>query len=494
MIFSFNPGKLSSKNRGFALILTLLALSLLSVIGFGMIALTTVQSKTMTERMSRAKAYSYARAGIGQAKATLKGNYEWTGGTTIVKADQQGEMEEGYVVTVVPDPNNANTPYKTWQVKSTGYFNGSKRTLEAWFDMETFALWALFFDDGENTGFTNADKMNGKVHTNRRMKLYGCPRFADRSTSSNIQHNSSGSVTWKDGSYDVANNRYKMASGRYTDDPSKYYWRYRTGDGNYGYDTYYIRDYDGNPAPENFAGAQPEIPLPTYNNPDLYGASTPKYFDYVESHCNGYVLEGNVYMKFDANGTVELTNSSGNLITKNKDGDPIVNPVSTQDLTIKVLGDIYLGYPRDGNPDIMTGRTTIIAARKPNGSGGYVKVKDSVVYKDKLQDILGIVAERDVQIKTGPYDVGDLEIDASVMALNGKVTVDSCTSGVRRGDLIIYGGVVAYQLAGTENASCTTGYGTKWSYDPKLYLKPPINWPLTGKVRPVSIRDLGALN
>ncbi len=479
--------------KGFALILTLLALSLLSVIGFGMVALSTVHSKSMKERMTRVKAYSYARAGIGQALATLKTNYQWTGGESIIVQNNDGDMQEGYNVVVVPDANNPNTPYKTWQITSTGYCDGSKRKLEAWLDMETFALWALFFDDGEGTGFTNEDKMDGKVHTNRRFKLYGSPRFADRATSSNVQRDSSGSVTWKDPDYDLTNNRYKMSGSNYTDDPSRFYWRTSTSGSDYGYDRYYIRDMDGNPTPENLAGAQPDIPLPTYNNPDMYGASTPKYFDYVEAHCNGYVFERDVYFYFSEDGTITMKNSSGNMINTNKFGDAIVNPVNAQDATIKVIGNVYIGYPRDGVAEKMKGRTTIIAASK-NSSTGYIKVQDSVVYKDKETDILGLVAEKDVQIMTGPYDVGDLEIDASIMTLNGSVTVNQCTSGRRRGDLIIYGGVVCKALAGTENASCTTGYGTKWSYDPKLYMKPPVNWPLTGKIRAVSIKDKGSLN
>ena len=439
--------------KGIALFLTLVILTLMSVIGFGLVGICKAHNKQAFEQQDSLEAYYMARIGIAKAVNELETNYWWATSAPFEYAYQTEDTEiiEGYRVSVWAHPDNATRTNKVWKVTSTGIYKGHKRTLTAWLAPETFAIFA-YFTDSEKMGtttiwFWDKDELYGRVHTNGYFSVSGHPKYTDKVTSTN-----NGDSKY----YDTTNRYYQ--GGRWYSDPEKYYRYYN----NYSYD--YPVAQSGYESDFSFAGGQPEIPLPT--NTDSIKNGADKLYDYTTK------------LKFYDNGTVRVQNQNRTT------GQWTTEYLNTEVLTLHVDGKVII----EGGT--LKGKCTV-------GGTEDIEILDSLVYKDKSLHSMGVVAGDDIVLKTSPYTNKDISLHMTMMALNGSFYVDQYSSGYPRGTLNIFGGLIQYQRGpvGTfSGGSIRTGYSKNYRYDEKLKTNPPPNYPTTNNVIITAIKDHRALN
>lgn len=317
-----------------------------------------------------------------------------------------------------------------------------------WLQQDSFAKFAYFTEREQTSAaqtiwFVGRDSITGAAHTNGYFSINGNPKFSEKVTSANNS----------DSAYNNRDRTYRMGSYTYTD-PAKFYHPY----------TNYTSDY---PAPLNnspsfsFSGGQAEIPLP-------------RNIDVVSRNAN-YTYNGNTTITLLNTGAMQVTPPSGRTFTQT---------IPPEGATVYVNGTLDL-------QGTLKGKLTI-------GTSGNMNITGNVLYSDRSTDVLGLVSGAHVVVKTDANRRQDLEIDAAIMALNTSFYVDNYQSGVSRGTLHIFGGLIQKNrgAVGTFNGSTgtiSTGYSKDYVYDTKLVNYPPLNFPTTGQITIKAIQDMGAL-
>jgi len=451
--------------EGIALFLTLAVLTILSIVGYGLVVISTVQSRDVNNDLNTNKAYYLSRLGISKAIDEIEHDYWW--GTSEIQSF--GTEEGTYTISVWVPNSNQTSSNKIWKVVSVGYFGNSSRTLTAWLQLESFAEFA-YFTESEKMGsttiwFTDRDRLEGKVHTNGYFSFYNKPLFSDRVTSHNAN----------DYYYNSSSRLYSVGGHVYTD-PSKFYHYY------YGYNYDYPIALDASPD-FSFAGGQPDIPLPEDTGSIADNANQKIYQDVDLTFLDSGKVK--VQTKRTYSRWVRVRRNGRWVWERRTQQSTQTDYYSTDDLTLYVGGDVNLLGGK------VKGKVTV-------GAQGDVYIKDSVTYKDSEKDVLGIVSEEDIIISTDRWRRKDVQIDAILMTLTGSFYVDRYDSGVHRGTLGIFGGLIQYNRGpvGTFNSytgTVMTGYNKNYIYDKKLINLPPPNFPTTGNIAILSIQDRQAL-
>lgn len=441
--------KKGSSNRGIALAFTLFALLIISVVGLGIVSVLITGSRGSYGYFHNTRALHYAKAGISRAIAELEINTLWT-----TKIESMGSGS--YAVTATPDPNNLTRTLKQWSVVSTGTSLGATRNLTVLLQQNSFAAYAYFTDkelsvSGATIWFFSRDQLTGPVHTNGYFSFAGHPQFSAQVTSTQGVVNGP-----LDPYYNQSNNTYTQGpgSGPYTN-PFYFYHPY----------TSYSADspvaLGGSPT-FSFSGGQPNIPMPSNLNS-------------IQNHAS-QTFNGDCTFVFNNNATVTASNLAG--------GSPCVLPpggptYSTSNATFWVSGNTSVSGTLSGHLTIGSG-----AASGANGLPPGIVITGNVVYNDPTRDVLGLAAVNNITVNTNQNVVRDLTINASLLALT-SFGVQNYNSGVARGTLHIYGGVIqtARGAVGTfGSGGLRTGYAKDYRYDPVLANIPPPNFPTTGQI------------
>lgn len=429
--------------RGFALALSLLLILILATVSFGAMSLSTLDSRTARQDAEAARAFYAARAGLSLAMARLAWDFDWRAGSGTLG-------DETYAVQVVPRADNASRLDKAWRVTSVGTCGEARRELQATVELESFARFAYFTDQefsSANTPiyFATRDELDGAVHTNGYFHVSGHPRFASRMTSSN----------GGDGLYDGASYTYRKEGTQRN--PARFY-RPQT---NYATDS--PSPLDASPS-FSFAGGQSRIPLPA--DPGLIRRSADR--SYTGTH----------ELQFRADGSVLVRRRSGStwttVETLRSDASPGV--------TLYVEGEVYVN-------GTVRGRVTLGASRD-------VHLNGDLVYADPALDVMGIVGQEDIVVEASSTVRRDRYVHAIMMALDGSFRVESYDSGVARGELHLFGGVIQARRGPVGTLSGTairTGYAKDYRYDQKLLHHPPLNFPTTGQLQLRSLLDRGSV-
>jgi hypothetical protein len=437
--------------KGIAMALTLFAMFLLFVIGMALVSIMMTESRSAVGQLMATKTYYAARSGLARALLELSADYNWGQNSSTDPDDwTRGNVGDAfYNVKTWASPSNTGNVYKLWQVTSVGRIGSFKRTLVTWVETESFSKFAYFTDSekgasGDTIWFFSRDRLNGNVHTNGYFSISGNPRFGGRVDS----HNDSDSC-YK-GAY------YSQGGGNYTD--PFYFYRYYYG---YGYDRPIPIDENSN---FSFAGGMPEIPLPK---------DTGNIKDKAD-----YIYNGNVTM------VLHNTGAAGYMdVTCGGSTDYNV-PISATGTTVYTTGQLTIS-------GTLAGRMTIAAK-------GQITIPNDILYADRARDVLGMVSEGHIVISRNPNQKRDIEVDAAIMTLNNSFKVNQHDSGVARGTLHIFGGIIqkhrgAVSTFNGATGTLATGYAKDYQYDEKLVNLPPPNFPTTGKLRVKAWLDMGSM-
>jgi hypothetical protein len=153
----------------------------------------------------------------------------------------------------------------------------------------------------------------------------------------------------------------------------------------------------------------------------------------------------------------------------------------------------------------IDGQLTVVA-------NGDIEVWDDILYYDSTpyggpnpdcDDVLGMIAaghpKGDIIISYTPPNKSDCILHCVMMALQKNIEAQDYMHHPPRGDLIIYGGMMAdysIHLAQLDAyGGVLSGYRRDYRHDPRLFTMPPPFFPLTGRYAPIDwgeVRRSGA--
>jgi hypothetical protein len=135
---------------------------------------------------------------------------------------------------------------------------------------------------------------------------------------------------------------------------------------------------------------------------------------------------------------------------------------------------------------ILDGELTI-------GSYRNIYIVDDVLYQGSsatgtpqagCNDLLGLVAESNVIYADNTANQIDLRVNAVMMALNTSITAENYSSGLPRGTLTVWGGLIQKRrgpVGTTSGGVIDHGYQKDYHYDSRVTAWTPPGFPLTGQ-------------
>lgn len=452
--------------KGLALYLTLIMLMVLAAAVFGFHGIYRLQRRAKEQEWNSTRAYYLARTGIARACRELKTNHWWAASKAFdFKYPVEVNGGGGYSVSVWAPVTNLKSSRKVWKVTSTGRFAGARRTLTAWMETQSFARYAYFTNsetwDGQPLWFTDTDRITGRIHTNGYFSFYRHPRIAGIVTS----HNGA------DPLFDRQKLIYQQGGKKYYK-PS-YFYHYFSG---------YGKDEPVSSTPNeggfSFQGAQSAVSLPRDTSSLRINADR--------------FYTGEVKVKFLDTGKVKVTyKETGNEKEPGERMEPYDTREDGEKTRSEELDAENLTIFIDGKGIIEGG---VFQGSCTVASSGDIEIQDGVYYREPGNEILGLVAENDVVIKTDPYRQKDLNLDMIILALNGSFRVDEYDKGEPRGTLIVRGGVIQNRRGPAaarvpDSMGIRSGYYKNYIYDPSLIHRPPPNFPCTDRIIILSMQD-----
>jgi cytoskeletal protein CcmA (bactofilin family) len=317
-----------------------------------------------------------------------------------------------------PDVDVPPNSIPTWDqytrlLYATATYNGTTVETEVMLTQDSFSRFSYFTDVEPVIYFFSGDSLTGPVHSNDQFNMAGTPTFNGRVTSTEM---------------------YRSIPGTYTE-------------------------------PVFLEGANfeaREIPLPTDEQLNELRSA---------GNIGGLKYENSIDVELFSNGDIEidettLVPSGGTTIVTHYKNMNDFNGVisSTQDISIKGQ---------------LNGELTVHSEKDIEITGDLTYSEDPRV-NENSDDILGLVSEGNVMIeKNAHLDHGysDIEIHASIMALDQSFYVEDYNQGSPRGEIELLGGIIQETrgAVGTFSGNSTsTGFNKNYAYDQRLLrINPP---------------------
>ena len=424
-----NSGKIIINKKGAALIITYMAIALLIAFGGFVIDVSNSQNKTANLFKRQAQVISIAEAGLDRALVWIRSQGSPPLGS-IASISQNlpptGTPIGSYTVafTDLGSPGGAPS-IRRYRVRSTGTIGTVSQTVTNYLQTDNYARYIWFTDsesyEGTNVWFWDQDHLNGPTHTNGHFNIKGKPVFK-------------GEVRSVDDYIRYFNNGTNINSSNLSNSP------------------YDLPDFQ-----DTVTLGSDSINMPTQAL-NLRAAST----------NGGIRLTGDTTILLNSNGTMNVTNNNQSPKWNNKN------------MALPVNGALFVNNGNLNVSGTLRGRLTV-------GASGDINVTNNIIYaNDPRQsgststDTLGLISERDVMIdESAPTN---LEIDASIMALNTSFMLEDWWTGGARGTLSVFGGIIQKQRGPVGTFSGTTkvsGYSKDYNYDVRLLSSPPPFVPTT---------------
>lgn len=420
--------KKMSQNKGVALIASYMVLTVLLAFSGMLYDISNWQNKTTNTFKRQAQATDIAEAGLDRALIWIRAQPTPPGNATNPWGGAQslGNPAIGnYSVAITDLGSPGGSPsVKRYRVTSTGTAGGITQTLTNYLQTDNYARY-IWFTDREQFGATNVwfwdqDTLNGPTHTNGHFNIKGTPTF-------------NGEVRSVDDYIRYYNNGSNINSSNLSNSP------------------FDLPDFQSTVTLGAEATNMPTQAL------SLRAASTA---------AGGLRLTGNTTVVLNSNGTMNVTNAGRGWANQN------------------------MALPTNGALFVNTGTLTIsgtLNGRLTAGASRDIIIPNNILYANDPRinpastDTLGLISEEDIMINsTAP---NNLEIDASLMALNTSFMLQNWWVGPPKGTLTVFGGIIQDQRGPVGTFSGTTkvsGYSKNYNYDQRLLNSPPPFVPTTG--------------
>lgn len=462
---SFRLTQRGSTLIGVTVLAIVMMLSALAVLRVGS------QDAALAVRDVRAsEAFYCAEAGLQRATAWLTAQGIFPSFDTYPLGETAQQLGPGsYLVSIRPDTIHSTPTRPAYTISSVGCAGRHVRRLEIDVGPQSFADFLYFTNMEHEPGgggacwFTSADVMDGPLHTNDQLHIFGDPVFK-------------GDVDSGYGGPDDNND---------THNPAFLYFN--------GSSTNHIES----PAPSN-----PPHDMPVFEQGYDLGTHSIDIPDVM--HELQDLAEAGGVVLITLAGNYEIVFSR-----PDSAGDPMYGYVSyrknSQDWTdvdlSSINGMIYITGSAEVS-GVLDGRLTIAASSN-------LYIVDDITYRDSdengptegCDDILGLVASSDIVVENNAANQEDCVIHAAMMTLNQSFRVDGYNVGDPRGDLTIYGGLVqefrgpvgTVVLTGEgSEVQVVTGYRKDYHYDYRLRDLPPPGFFQTGTYKRLAWRDCDA--
>jgi hypothetical protein len=428
-------------DRGFALIAILFLTMVITLLGLAFYQVAGYEVNRAQYQRDYAQAFWAAETGLDRTMVHMKNRKQppWE----VLKLYENEAVGNGaYDVEILPDPDNTTKVEKLFTLRSTGRSGRAVRVLEEVVQMEGFQRYGYFTNQeigssGKPIWFVTGDDVGGKTHTNGIFHISGSPQFR-------------GAVTTAS-SYMVGNPDIKV---------------YGPGGWPAG---------ANNPVfHEGLTLGVDQIELPA-DTGDLRDAA----------------LDGGLDLTGDYELQLGRANQPGILSYRPQSGGDWSDvPISSLGSgVVHVTGNAQLSGVLDGELTVgASGQIEIV------GNIRYVTAHHSTGRpRSGSDDILGIVAGKDVVVRDIPATRGNVIIDATIMALGTSFKAENFDTGTPRGTLQIWGGLIQDRRGSVgyfRGSTLTSGYIKDYHYDERMSIKPPPEFPLTGKYSRVSWKEM----
>jgi hypothetical protein len=428
-----SPGKIIFNRKGTALIAVYMVVAVLLAFGGYVIDVSNSQNNTANTFKRQTQAISIAEAGLDRALVWLR--LQGTPPQGSISSISQNLPPTGtplgsYTVafTDLGSPGGS-TIIRRYRVRSTGTIGTASQVVTTYFQPDNYARYIWFTDSesyqGTNVWFWDQDRLNGPTHTNGHFNIKGNPIFE-------------GEV-------------------RSVDDYLRYY-----NDGN-------------NINSSNLSN--PPHDLPDFQDVVTLGADAIKMptqaLNLRTASTNGGIrYTGDTTIHLNSNGTMNATNGGH----------------TYNNIALPANGALFVN---NGNLNI----SGTLSGRLTAGASGDINVTDNITYAHDPRvsgststDTLGLISEGDVMIDSNASHA-NLEIDASIMALNTSFLLEDWWTDGARGTLTVFGGIIQKQRGPVGTFSGDTkvsGYSKNYKYDVRLLSSPPPFVPTTGDYIPLS--------
>ncbi|HTZ11629.1 MAG TPA: DUF4900 domain-containing protein [Candidatus Margulisiibacteriota bacterium] len=435
-----NPSAKLKEKKGIALLAAYMVLTVLAILTSAFLGRTLSQNMAINTFKRQTRAFNLAEAGLNRALywfrlqgAPPTGNYvnPWNGGGAASTLGTIGT----YSVSIQDLGNPGAMPtVRRYKVTATGTSNNINKTLINYVQTDNFARYIWFTDretfGGTDVWFWTQDNLNGPTHTNGHFNIYGNPVFG--------------------------------GEARSVDD--------------------YIEFYNNGRAIDLSATSNPPYDQPTFQSGMIFGAeqfnmpTQALNLRTAASATGGLWLVGDTTVVLNSNGTMSVTNSAKNWNNHN--------------MALPTNGSLFVAC--SGSKCSSGASLTIsgtLKGRLTAGSQRDMIIPNSVVYNTDPRtnpastDTLGLISEGDIVISSSAPN--NVEIDASIMALDTSFMVQNWDTISAKGTLTVYGGIIQVDRGpvGTFNGATghkTSGYSKAYSYDTRLLDNPPPFFPTTG--------------
>lgn len=493
-------------NKGATLILILVFTSIFVILITAGAGYVTSQMKIANQRVDKERAYQIAEAGINYYRwhlahvpADFQDGTGAAGPYVHDYKDSTGATIGQYSLNIIP-PATGSTVVT---IESTGWVSNRpslKRKLVENAGIPSFTQYAVVADDIMRFG--TGTEVFGPIHSNNGIRFDG-----------------------------IAHNLITSAKASYNDPDSD-----ACTVNSWGVHTC-VNPYDPSPPtalpnrPDVFmAGRQCPVPQVDFNGitanlATLKTAATNNGIYLGPSGAQGY------HIHFNTNQTVDIQKVSTQLTCQycysnctwqsNWSNYADVFSIDQQaSFTYQTRSSIGLPMPTNGiifagddiwiDGQINNSHVTVVAAREPLASGSATIIINNdlrYTYYDG-RDVIGLIAQTDISV--GFYSEDDLQIDAALIAQNGRAgryyydphsgaqfSPANCDDYVSRQKLTLNGSIATnqrYGFAYTGTTYCggteSSGYCTRTlNFDQHLTFGPPPSFPTTGQYTIISLEE-----
>lgn len=423
-----HPGAYKFNNKGMALIVIYLVITVLLVFSSAFFSLAINQNRISDIFTRRIKAFNLAEAGLDNTVMWLRAQPTPPVGNRINPWGNVQNLGGGTYSVAITDLGaiGGTANIRRYRVTSTGTFGNMNRVLVNYVQVDNYARYLWFTDrevfGGSNVWFWTLDHLNGPTHTNGHFNIFGNPVFEDE-------------VCSVDDYIRFFNNGNNINSNQITNPPHD--------------------------IPDFQMGVQ-------FGAESTIMPSQALGLRAAASINGGLSLRGNTTITLNNDGTMNVTNARKGWNNRN--------------MAMPANGALFVNSGSLVISGTLNGRLTV-------GASGNIIIQNNIVYADdprtnpNSDDVMGIISESNVIIDD--IAPANLEIDACVMGMNTSFMLENWWVGPPKGTLSVYGGIIQDERGpvGTFNGATgqkMSGYSKNYLYDQRLLGSPPSYMPTTG--------------
>lgn len=424
---------------GYALAVVMILVFAMGIVGAAFFSMAGRETVASHKNLNSQRAFWLAEGAKARAMRYLSEETSPPTADFFIFQNVAGPDGGTYTVHCAVDTNALWATEKGFMLDCIGTAGGIERRVRQRVRMTSFAQYAMFTDN-ESNGSTQiwhitGDVIGGRLHTNGTLNISGSPRFLGHVTSASDHMN--------------------------------------------GYRNYWVDDMNDWPVGGNnpvFAdGAElnaPEIPMPATTN-DLR----------QQSQFGGVYIAPESELELGYVGVQGAGVSAPGWLRYRSRTPPNSDWTAVQISSLE--NAIFYCNNNLHVRGVLDGELTVVSHQN-------IRIVDDIRYQGSdaqgtppsgCNDLLGLVAERNIVFADNAANRNNLVVNAVLMALDTSIQAENYTTGSPRGTLTIWGGLIQRFRGAVGQFSGNTiihGYQKNYHYDPRVTGRVPPSFPLTG--------------